>query len=448
MSKKKKKPEVKMRSVDDGKEYTVTTDKDDALDLSALNKAPVEWLRSPEHRAALEADIARVEVVLCQLRDNKRMKVAYSPDPTFNPNEGRDYYLKQSETAAFALFHAKDEEELAYLIREVAAIKRMQQSAIINFKGQLNSQDPEVREAALQHLRQADVVSVIDSKGPRAILAVADKVEDDDAVSLKMIARACGVQVQVDDEQSDEYADESDQQIEELRELVEESKGPWKYYGNLQDAEKVPRFNFRNQRLTLECEFDGAWGPVFTRTRKVATQFVAWREKEGELVIADVQAVAHKPLEAVLMECYRNGARHYHVVRVVNRDKIEFTTVSLHAHVHQVDGWTVPLTDAELPKYMVTQEICIRMLDDGTNRGPVLAHTRDLAERYAAEIERKEGTKWSVVEIQTFASRPVKKALDKMVEDDVANCAWVIRSVAEDGESKLGLIYPVNPPAE
>ena len=88
------------------------------------------------------------------------------------------------------------------------------------------------------------------------------------------------------------------------------------------------------------------------------------------------------------------------------------------------------------------------MLDDGKNRGPVLAHTREVAERYAAEIERKEGTKWSVVKIQTFASRPVKKALDKMVEDDVADCAWVIRSVADDGGTKWGLIYPVKPPAE
>ena len=149
-----------------------------------------------------------------------------------------------------------------------------------------------------------------------------------------------------------------------------------------------------------------------------------------------------------MMEWYQNGVRHFHVVRTVDREEIAFTTVSLDVFLHQVDGWTVPITDAELPKYMVTQEIYIRMLDDGTNHGPILAHTRDLAERYAAEIERKEGTKWSVVEIHTFTSRPVKEALDAMVKDDVSNCAFVIRSVVEDGETKWGLICPVKPPAE
>ena len=221
---------------------------------------------------------------------------------------------------------------------------------VINFKEELKSQDPKVRDAALQHLRQADVVLVNDSKTQRAFLAVADKVEDTDDGNLKTIAEVREVRVQVDDEQSDEFTDESDQQIEELRMLVEETKGPWRYFGNLQDAGKEPRFTFRNQTGSLECQFDGVWGPVFTRTRKVAKQFVAWREKENDLVIADIQAVSHKSLEAVMMECYRNGARHYHVVRVVNRDKIEFTTVSFDAHVHQVDGWTVPLTDAELPE--------------------------------------------------------------------------------------------------
>lgn len=128
----KKKPELKVTSLG-GKEYTVTTGRDDFLDLSALAKAPIEMLRSEEHRKQLVADLAKVEIVLCQLRDEKEMRVVYFPDPTFNPNEDRDYYVnedrdyysKQGNTA-FVLFHAKDEEELAYLINEVAAIKRVQ----------------------------------------------------------------------------------------------------------------------------------------------------------------------------------------------------------------------------------------------------------------------------------------------------------------------------------
>jgi hypothetical protein len=316
---------------------------------------------------------------------------------------------------------------------------------VINFREQLKSQDPEVRDAALQLLRQADMVSVIDSNGPRAMLAVADKVEDDD-YGVKLIADVVRIQVQVDDEQSDEYADESDQQIEELRTLVEETKGPWKYYGNLQDDKKEARFEFRDKKESLECEFGGVWGPVFTRTRKVARQFVAWMKKEDELVIADVQAVSHKSLQAGLMECYHNGARYFHVVRMVDRGTVWHLTVSLDAFVHQVDGWTVPIADTELPKYMVTREASIQMLGDGTNRGPALFHTRDLAERYAAKIERKEGTKWTVKEIKM----PVHEVLDGMVEDvNVrANCAFVIRSVADDGEAKWDFIYPANPPAE
>ena len=48
---------------------------------------------------------------------------------------------------------------------------------VIHFREDLKSQDPEIRDEALQHLRQADVVTVIDSKVQRAILAVADKTE-------------------------------------------------------------------------------------------------------------------------------------------------------------------------------------------------------------------------------------------------------------------------------
>ena len=132
MSKKKKKPELKVTSLG-GKKYTVTTGRDDFLDLSALPKATIEMLRSEGLRNMLVANLANIEIVLCQLRDEKEMRVVYFPDPTFNPNEDRDYYLNEGMdyyvkqgNAAFALFHAKDEEELAYLIREVAAIKRVQ----------------------------------------------------------------------------------------------------------------------------------------------------------------------------------------------------------------------------------------------------------------------------------------------------------------------------------
>ena len=89
---KKKKSQLKVTSLS-GKECTVTLGKDGFLDLSALPKAPVEWLRSPERRGNFEAGITRVEIVLCQLRDEKRMTVVYWPSLTFNPDEGKHVFL-------------------------------------------------------------------------------------------------------------------------------------------------------------------------------------------------------------------------------------------------------------------------------------------------------------------------------------------------------------------
>lgn len=104
----RKKPQFKVTSLG-GKECVVTTGRDEFLDLSALAKAPIEILRSGKLRNVLVANLAKVEIVLCQLRDERKMRVVYFPDPTFNPNEDRNYSLKQGNTT-FALFHARDEE--------------------------------------------------------------------------------------------------------------------------------------------------------------------------------------------------------------------------------------------------------------------------------------------------------------------------------------------------
>jgi len=318
-------------------------------------------------------------------------------------------------------------------------------TTVMNFREHLKSQDPEIRDAALQHLRQADVVSVIDSKGPRAILAVADKVEDTDDGNLKVIAEVRDVPVQIDDEQSDEYADESDQQIEELRKLVEETKGPWRYIGNLQDAKKEPRFMFVSEGMPCGCELAGVPGLVFARTWKVAKQYVAWRQenKRIKLVIADVQSLRPSLCEFALMESYRHGAGRYYVVKMVDRKNVTYEIVPFDKIFHEVDGWIVRLADTELPKYIVVDDGCIRLFDNGQNLGPVLAHTREVAERFAAEIEKMWGGKLAVEESKI----PVNALLDSLVEHG-ANCALVIRSVAEDGETKSDVIYPAKPPAE
>jgi hypothetical protein len=189
-------------------------------------------------------------------------------------------------------------------------------------------------------LRQADAVIVMDNKGPRAVLAVADKVEITDAGHLKAIAYAKCATVQVDDEQSDEQADESDQQIEELRALVEETKRPWRYFGNLQDADKEPRFMFVNRGVAWGAESADEQCLVVARTRKVAEQYVAWmQEHQGiKLAIADIQAVARKSFEAVIMECYRDGASRYLVIQWVGREGVKLGIAPLDSILHEVDG--------------------------------------------------------------------------------------------------------------
>jgi hypothetical protein len=318
---------------------------------------------------------------------------------------------------------------------------------VINFREQLKSQDPEVRDSALQLLRQAGVVSVRDSETLRAMLIDADKVKDLGGGKFRATATMRHVVVQVDDAQSDEQADESDQQIEELRTFVEETSGPWKYSGNLQDAEKKPRFMFMNQGVAWGSEFADVRGLVFAKTRKVAQQYVAWmQEHQGiKLVIADVQAVAHKPLEALLMDRYRDGDTHYLVIRMVNREEVPFNILPLDSIVHEVDGWLVLRADLELPKYSLTCDSGTVVYDDlGNKRGPVLAHTRETAERYAVEMERRSGVKPAVVDIEAVSGMPVNEALDALVEIDSATCALVIRSVADDGETVSDFIYPAN----
>ncbi len=325
---------------------------------------------------------------------------------------------------------------------------------VVNFRDQLKSQDPTVRDAALQLLRQADAVTVVDNENARAAIVRAEKMAVDDDGTTILVGHVTEVHVVVDDQQSDECADESDQQIEELRKLVEETKGPWLYFGNLQDAEKKPRFMFLCDRKIRIYEKADLHGPILARTRKVAKQYVAWaKEHEGiKLVIADMASITHQSAEALadngLLAFFDSGNNCCFVVKMVERGNAHVDTVRLEDVIHSVDGWTVPIADAELPKYMVVHDEQRVFYDNGNKRGPILAHTRDVAERYAAEMEKRRGITFSVVEIQTAGEMSVKEALDAVVVVAGANCALVIRSIADDGEATSDFIYPANHPAE
>ena len=132
---------------------------------------------------------------------------------------------------------------------------------------------------------------------------------------------------------------------------------------------------------------------------------------------------------------------------LVGRERVTFGIAPLDSILHEVAGWTVPLTDTELPKYMVVGDGRVQFWDDGKNHGPILAHTRDVAERYVAEMDKRQGIKFSVADIQAEIGSSVGGVLDLLVETGT-NCALVIRSVADDGETKSDFIYPAKPPAE
>lgn len=252
----------------------------------------------------------------------------------------------------------------------------LKQGEIIDFRAQLKSQDPEVRDAALKLLRQADIVSVIDSAIHRAILFVADKAEVGDDGNLKLITEVKNVRVQVDDEQSDEQADESDQQIKELRALVEEANGPWRY-----------------------------------------------------------------------LDFQSSGSRQF-VVRMVNRGQVSFATVPFDMVLHEVNGWMVPFADSALPEYMITDEGKVMLFSVSERCGPVVARYRDLADQFVAYMDKRNGIRYSVTEIQTAVKMPVSDLLDAIVQNDGANCAFLICLVAEECETASIIIYPVKPEPE
>lgn len=324
-------------------------------------------------------------------------------------------------------------------------------ATVMNFREHLKSQDPETRDAALQHLRQADVVSVIDSKGPRAILIVADKLDDHGDGMITIIAEVKKVQIQVDDEQIDEPVDESHQQIEELRKLVEEAKGPWKFIDYLHDPGEEPRFMFSHNGAPHFTVWGDMCGLPFARTREGAKQFVAAVKKDFgvKLAIADMQAVTRKSFEEVLAKSFLHGANCYFVVIPIDhRGKGRLKVVLLENVLHVVDGWIVRSADTELPKYKFTHAGQIVFNDDGDQRGPILAYTREVAERYAAEVEKGRGIKLSVSDIREDTDMTDAEVLNAMVAAQGSNSAMVIRSVADDGETKSDFIYPVNAPAE
>ncbi len=322
------------------------------------------------------------------------------------------------------------------------------ESPVINFREQLKSQDPEVRDAALQQLRQADVVSVIDSKGPRAILAVANKV--DRHGHMLSFGDAKQVRVQVDDEQPDEAVDESHQQIDELRKLVEEARGPWKFIDYLLDPGEEPRFMFTHNGTPHYLVSGDLRGMTFARTREAAKQLVAAVKKDFgiKLVIADIQAVARQSFHEVLANSLQNGANCYFVVNPIDHGgKGRLKVVPLEYVRHVVDGWTVPLADTKLPQYGFTDEGRPLMYVDGNRRGLVLAHTREVAERYAAAMERRKGVKPAVVDIREKTDRTAAEVLNTLAAHG-ATCACVIRSVTDGGEAQRDFIYPVNTSAK
>ena len=118
------------------------------------------------------------------------------------------------------------------------------------------------------------------------------------------------------------------QQIEELHTLLEKVKGPWKFFGDVQDPDdpdQEPRFMFTRDGAIQEIDTGDRRGPVFAYTRQMAKLYVgAVEETKGiKLVIADIQAVVRQLFGSVLAQASMNGANCYFVINPADHGNAE-----------------------------------------------------------------------------------------------------------------------------
>lgn len=207
-----------------------------------------------------------------------------------------------------------------------------------------------------------------------------------------------------------------------------------------------PRFMFTCDGVVHGMDLDGMRGPVFANTQQAAEQFVATLKMHHgiNVVIAEIQADPRQLFEALLAREVLDGANCYFVFDL---GEVQLAIVPLDSIHHEVDGWIVRTTDTELPQYTVTLDEQIMSYSEGTKTGPVLAYTHEVAERFAAERKRSLGDKGKVTDLRADTDMTVAELLDHLAKEG-ANCACVIRSVADDGEAKWDFIYPLNLPAE
>jgi len=86
----------------------------------------------------------------------------------------------------------------------------------------------------------------------------------------------------------------------------------------------------------------------------------------------------------------------------------------------------------ELPTLMFTRDGYVQFHVQGDQRGMIMARNRETAKQYAAWVQKREGTKITVADIDAVQGSTLERQLAASLKEG-ANCAFVIRSI--EGET-------------
>jgi hypothetical protein len=100
------------------------------------------------------------------------------------------------------------------------------------------------------------------------------------------------------------------------------------------------------------------------------------------------------------------------------------------------------LTEAGVPQFMFMHDGHYMIYDDGEQRGIILARTREMAKQYVAHVENRMGIKVVIAEIAALTKLPLHEFLDTTIEEEVANCAFVICEIKDGKVAYVRLLPP------
>jgi len=94
------------------------------------------------------------------------------------------------------------------------------------------------------------------------------------------------------------------------------------------------------------------------------------------------------------------------------------------------------------PQFMFMHDGSYMIHDDGEHRGIILARTREMAKQYVAHVENRMGIKVVIAKIAALTDLPLHEFLQEAIEDEGANCAFVIREIKDGKVAYVRLLPP------